>query len=62
MKRLTRFVKHIVRDVGDVVDGTLSDRLQTFYEPLWRWPNLDSAHESRGIARTEILVTEFQLT
>ena len=54
MQGLTKFVKHIVGDVGDVIDWTLSNRFELLNQPIWRRRDLDTANNPRGIAGAKI--------
>src|SRR6185369_1553104 len=54
VQRLAEFVQNVVGDVGNIIDGPLTDCFETPGQPLRRWANLDASHESRGITRTEI--------
>src|SRR6185437_4761158 len=53
---LAQLVQHVVGNVGDVVDGTLTDGFETFNEPIGRWTNLHASHETRRIAWTQIRI------
>src|ERR1051325_9674723 len=53
---LAQLVKHVVSDVGDVVDGTLTDSFETFHEPIGRWTNLHASDETSRVSRTQIRI------
>src|SRR6185503_19993055 len=58
VQRLAQLVKHVVGDVCDVVDGTLTNRFAAFGEPLRGWTNLYTAYKARGVTRTQIRILD----
>src|SRR6185436_12990699 len=59
MKRLTKFVKHVVCNISYIVDRSLANFAETPGQPWRRGSNLDPANNSRGITRTQFLVIDF---
>src|SRR5690349_6845159 len=62
MQRLTKFMKHEIGDVSDVVDRPLADGFEFLHQPIRRRSNLDSAHDARRISRTQIGIANFNRT
>src|SRR6185437_6604084 len=58
MKRLTKFMQHIVGNISDIVDRPLANFAQAFGQPGRRWSNPDSTNNPRGITGTQILVAD----
>ena len=60
--RLSELVHHVIGDVSDVVDGSLTYGLESFDEPLRRGTNFHSADDSRGESRAKIFRFESHRT
>ena len=59
MQRLADFMKHEVRDIGNVVNWPLADHFQSLRQPIWRRSDLDTTHDTGSITGTEIRIANF---